>query len=110
MNPDLRLADLCELAALRRAAKAAKKRRKKRGRPRGKRRCSIARCERPHNARGLCMLHYQRWRMHPDHPPDSLPVRSAEAPQCFVPGCRRPMGRKGYCPEHFAEKYGARRR
>lgn len=45
-----------------------------------KRTCSIAGCERPHDARGWCGTHYERWRKHGD--PNvvlRLPKHSSEA-------------------------------
>lgn len=35
--------------------------------------CTIEGCERPHNARGWCITHYRRWRVHGS--PHALPGR-----------------------------------
>ena len=59
--------------------------------------CSIPECEKPRNARGLCPMHYQRWKSHSD--PLREPVARPEF--CSVPGCDRKRSKRDYCNMHY---------
>lgn len=63
----------------------------------GKRTCSIPGCERPHEARGWCNTHYERWRQHGTT--DLLrPV------YCSVSGCDRHPHGHGLCERHYRQR------
>ncbi len=65
----------------------------------GKRRCSVGGCDGPHEGRGYCSKHYQRWKKHGDvHWSDG---RQRRAPICSVEGCDGPHAAKGYCNLHY---------
>lgn len=57
--------------------------------------CSIEKCGKPHVARGLCSLHYSRWRQHGD--PLAVTVRPKS---CVVTGCDRSVHGHGLCSMH----------
>ena len=61
--------------------------------------CKIDECNRPHYARGLCSLHYQRWFNHGD-PLYAKPLR-----KCKVEGCIRPVEARGLCNTHYRRWY-----
>lgn len=54
----------------------------------GKPRCNVAGCGRAKVARGMCDLHYRRW-------------RDVVAPPCDVQGCARPACARGLCGTHY---------
>lgn len=67
--------------------------------------CSIEGCERPVNSRGMCGLHYQRWkrtgdageadyRRRPKAPP-------ADLTECAVDNCTSPVRSRGWCMMHY---------
>lgn len=62
--------------------------------------CSFEGCERPHAGRGLCKMHWKRWRTHGD--PGVVAPRGG-APKyigCSVDGCDRKHHSKGFCSTH----------
>lgn len=66
-----------------------------------KRVCSIEGCERgPVKARGMCGMHYQRWRVSEGR----LEARPGD-PLCSVPQCTARAAEsgasRGYCPKHY---------
>lgn len=63
--------------------------------------CSVAVCDRPVVARGLCSGHYQRFRLNGD--PGETPIRiwTRNAGQiCSVEGCNKPAYLHGWCAMH----------
>ena len=48
-----------------------------------KRACSVVGCERPHNARGYCFGHYERWKK-VGHPDESRPLNSHVSPDASL--------------------------
>lgn len=69
--------------------------------------CSVPDCDNPHDARGYCSQHYQRWKKHGDvqaHIPLKRKVRGI----CAVDGCGKPHSTHGYCYTHsrFFRLYG----
>jgi hypothetical protein len=72
--------------------------------------CSVDECERPHEAKGLCKVHYDRLRV---GKPFDKPIRSFMAPRgsikvCIVDGCDNKPRAKGYCSKHYTRwwKFG----
>jgi hypothetical protein len=58
-------------------------------------------CDQAIQARGLCITHYSRWRIHGTPQPD-IPVRHKNVPRaCSVSGCDRPHSGRGYCSTHL---------
>lgn len=78
-----------------------------------KRKCSINGCERPHAAKGFCMMHYYRMRnnvkdMRPEPIPQAEYVqKSIEARRknygqpCMFPNCNNPYYAKDLCHTHY---------
>jgi len=66
--------------------------------------CTIAGCERPHNARGWCLPHYKRWQRYGD--PEGSVQR--HDPVCVIHGCDRPKVAHGWCAMHYQrwQRYG----
>jgi hypothetical protein len=64
---------------------------------RGPKTCTMPDCETKVCARGLCSLHYGRWRRHGD-PDKFLPKRYDG---CSVEGCANVHGSNGYCNKHW---------
>lgn len=65
--------------------------------------CSIEGCDRPEEARRLCVMHYNRWRTHGD-PGEAAPRRAPNAlpgQPCKVDGCSRSIHARGWCPTHL---------
>lgn len=63
--------------------------------------CSIEGCTRKVVARGWCMTHYSRWRVHGDPgPAELLLFRNTEA-TCVVGGCAEPSKRQNMCMAHL---------
>ena len=60
--------------------------------------CSAEGCERTRYSRGMCSLHYNRWRA---ANPDKLRERH-ESPRCRVDGCEDLKRSRGYCKKHYA--------
>lgn len=60
--------------------------------------CSVENCERPHQGRGFCNMHYQRYWKYGD------PLQDRPAPtlrRCSVVGCDQPHEALGYCRSHY---------
>lgn len=55
-----------------------------------KRTCSIEGCDSPHQARGYCMQHYQKWRRF-----------DKEHDTCGIDECDAPARSRGYCDKHY---------
>lgn len=70
--------------------------------PQSTRTCSVDGCERTHEARGWCNLHYQRWKKTGDVGAASpLVVRSdAAGARCSEEGCLREARARGMCANH----------
>lgn len=72
-------------------------------RSRAERGCSVEGCDRPHQARGWCRMHYRRWSNHSDTDPlilRSLDVREVTA-VCEVPDCWGLQVDRGRCRAHL---------
>lgn len=63
----------------------------------GNRTCKVGGCENPSHARGMCPMHYQRWRKHGDPGVGAQPVRGT----CSVEGCEKPAHARGWCGAHY---------
>ena len=64
-----------------------------------KRPCSVTGCDKPHRAKGLCVVHYNyTWRKTNKDAPRREPVR-----RCDFPDCGRPHYCKGYCTAHYQQ-------
>lgn len=61
--------------------------------------CTVAGCDGKHRARGMCFMHYQRWRTHGS---TELPTRP-EPPKrdCSVESCQAPHLARGFCKKHY---------
>jgi hypothetical protein len=72
----------------------------------GSRVCSIEGCERIHEARGWCVLHYRRWQLHGD-PLADVPPRPHRF-GCIVADCDNAHDARGWCGIHYYRwrKYG----
>lgn len=64
--------------------------------------CAVAGCDRPHQARGLCVAHYTRWRRSGHTGATEVGGRSARGAVCTVAGCDRPHQARGLCPTHYS--------
>lgn len=67
------------------------------------RKCSVEGCERKHNAKGYCGMHYMRAAKGKD--PGGADLVRRKAPDdglCTVDGCERRYHAKGYCTWHLA--------
>lgn len=61
--------------------------------------CSIAGCERKHQAHGYCASHYSRWKR---GFPMELPIRQKASCQgCRAVNCREAHSARGYCRAHY---------
>lgn len=72
--------------------------------------CSVAGCDRPAAARGLCSAHYMRLRHHGDVQAD-VPIKPMmmhkigeppKSPTCTVDGCEQNAHARGWCDMHYA--------
>lgn len=65
--------------------------------------CSVVDCDKPHEARGWCKLHYERWKrlgdVRADIPPESR--RPGPRPVCSVEDCKAPEHSRGFCSLHY---------
>jgi hypothetical protein len=68
--------------------------------------CSEGGCDRPHVARGMCNLHYLRWKNAlkdaglPLPPAPPLPARTVPQP-CAIDGCGGVAVKRGWCETHY---------
>lgn len=63
--------------------------------------CTIDGCSKPHEARGLCPMHYRRLRRYGD-PFLTAPAKYPD--RCILPECDRPFYGKGLCEVHYARQ------
>lgn len=65
--------------------------------------CVVARCLKPHLARGYCSMHYTRWLATGDPHVKGNAKASGDWPACEVPGCgrRARAQRGGMCFRHY---------
>lgn len=66
--------------------------------------CSVDGCNKASRARGMCVMHYRRWRIHGDVTTKLVPsyVRPPfVSPSCSVDGCELPSTRRGWCTLHY---------
>lgn len=70
--------------------------------------CSVAGCQRPHYANGICLAHYQRMYRHgevmADRPIIEKRRRCWRVPKdarCRSPVCDRPVRARGLCEAHY---------
>lgn len=66
--------------------------------------CSVGECIRPPLKRGMCSMHYQRWRKSGDpgeaQPRNDRPLRQ-KALTCAVEECTRPRNYRLWCQRHY---------
>lgn len=64
--------------------------------------CSVEECEKPTGhkgtARGLCSMHYHRWRRNGD---PLIRTQQAVIAECTIEGCGKPHDAKGLCSAHI---------
>lgn len=60
--------------------------------------CSDPECNRPSHSRGLCSMHYKRYRSSNGPMPPLVRVKGV----CSIEGCDKPHHIRGYCQMHFA--------
>lgn len=60
--------------------------------------CSVEGCERPYQAKGYCLLHYQRSR---SGRPLNAPIRQRQPDVCTVDGCNRKPKARTWCRKHY---------
>jgi hypothetical protein len=65
--------------------------------------CTIEGCEKRHNAKGLCHMHYFRLRKFGDPQADAPPgaLKFKERKPCAVEGCDRAARKRGWCNMHY---------
>jgi hypothetical protein len=63
--------------------------------------CTYGECDRPHQAKGLCELHYRRQRKGQDMDGYVRGSLTPEDGKCVHPGCNRPHENRGYCQTHY---------
>lgn len=56
--------------------------------------CSIPGCDKKHDSKGMCSIHYQRWKRHGD------PLYERGRRLCSIDGCHKPHCANGYCAAH----------
>lgn len=66
--------------------------------------CAVEGCSKKSSARGLCPMHYQRWRTHgdPGGPEMWITPPAHHGDTCSIPDCGRPERARGYCTMHYA--------
>jgi hypothetical protein len=52
--------------------------------------CQVNDCGKPHNARGMCVTHYDQWRK-----------QREDAPICSIDGCGEPLHARAMCQMHY---------
>lgn len=57
--------------------------------------------------RGMCEMHYRRWRAHGDPTIVVKPGRKTKDRGCDVDGCRAPHKALGMCVRHYLQHYHA---
>jgi hypothetical protein len=57
--------------------------------------CKIEGCKRPYRAKGLCNVHYTKWRR-------GEMEKAGRYRTCANEGCKKPTFKKGYCEEHYS--------
>lgn len=62
--------------------------------------CSVEGCKKAHSARGLCDMHYARFRKYGDPNKLSGKIPSCKLP-CSIPGCDRLQDARGWCANHW---------
>ncbi|PQP24140.1 hypothetical protein [Rhodococcus opacus] len=67
-------------------------------RPRKYHGCTVDECERPHAARGLCSLHYERWKR--NGTTDGPAIRPTATARCSEKQCKRLSVQDGLCRGH----------
>lgn len=60
--------------------------------------CTIVDCEKPHEAKGFCPMHYRRFKLYGD--PLGRAVRAYELP-CAVEGCKQQRRAMAWCSAHY---------
>jgi len=60
--------------------------------------CEIEGCSKPHKSRGMCPMHYARWRKSGD--PNLIPERPSKRP-CSIDGCDRVAIARSWCVKHY---------
>lgn len=70
--------------------------------------CSIPGCQREVNARGLCRLHYERFRKTGDAQADKPSKKEFGHRPCIIPGCERRRVAQELCAVHIARKYNGK--
>ncbi len=70
--------------------------------------CGAEGCDRPHEARGYCFMHYDRLRrtgdVQADRPKQKPAGRERLFDGCQVPGCDRPHIARGFCSRHYMQE------
>lgn len=64
-----------------------------------KRTCTIEGCNKNHEAKGYCSMHYRRWKRYGD------PLHLKKRKPCKVEGCVKLSRNWGYCPTHASRYY-----
>lgn len=63
--------------------------------------CTVEGCGRPNDARGLCRMHYKRWKKHGD---PLVTIRVPQGETCTVDGCETRPVAHGLCQTHLARR------
>lgn len=61
--------------------------------------CTADGCDRAATAKGLCLMHYKRWRRYGD--PDVIVRRPRAGRLCAVAGCGEPVLARDWCSVHY---------
>ena len=69
--------------------------------------CSEDDCDRVATSRGMCSMHYRRWRK-ASHPKTSPEPR--QRPECSEDGCTDPAHARGMCNRHYKRQWARDRR
>lgn len=75
------------------------------------RQCEVSECVNVHSSRGMCRLHYQRWRRYGDPLAEKPAIWKPTKPKikCVVESCTREARTRGACDGHYQrlKKYGS---